>query len=119
VTDGDTLQGQSDHLANLQFGWEDENAKSQATLLLTYVSERISARGRTGFPDLIQGETVNLDFTYRKGFEVMGKEMEFGFEARNLLGEDSEEFQELGGGRVDTNTYDLGRGVSFSISAKF
>jgi hypothetical protein len=45
--------------------------------------------------------------------------MEFGFEARNLLGEDSEEFQELGGGRVDTNTYDLGRGVSFSISAKF
>ena len=119
VQDGDQLQGQSEHLFNVQFGWEDDNAKSQATLLLGYVSERISARGRTGFPDLVQEPGVILDFTYRKGVEVMGKELEFGFEARNLLGEDFEEYQELGSTRIDNNTYDLGRGVSFSVSAKF
>jgi outer membrane receptor protein involved in Fe transport len=119
VTDGDQLQGQSEHLFNVQFGWEDDNAQSQATLLIGYVSERISARGRTGFPDLIQDPGVIVDFTYRKGFTVMGREMEFGFEARNLLGEDFEEFQELGGGRVDTNTYDLGRSFSFSLTARF
>jgi len=119
VTDGDQLQGQSEHLFNVQFGWEDDNAQSQATILLGYVSERISARGRTGFPDLIQDPGVILDFTYRKGFTVLGREMEFGFEARNLLGEDFEEYQELGGGRVDTNTYDLGRSFSFSLTARF
>jgi len=119
VQDGDQLQGQSEHLANIQFGWEDDNAKSQATILIGYVSERIAARGRTGFPDLIQDPGVNIDFTYRKGFEVMGREVEFGFEARNLTDENFEEFQAAGGGRVDTNTYDLGRSFSFSLSTKF
>jgi hypothetical protein len=119
VQDGDALQGQSEHLANIQFGWEDDAAKSQATILFTYVSERIAARGRTGFPDLIADPGVTIDFTYRKGFDVMGREVEFGFEARNLTDENSEEFQELGGGRVDTNTYDLGRSFSISLTTRF
>lgn len=119
VQDGDQLQGQSKDLANIQFGWEDDNAKSQATLLVGYVSKRIAARGRTGFPDLVQDPGVTVDFTYRKGFEVMGHDLEFAFEARNLFDENFEEYQSQGGGRVDTNTYDLGRSFSFSLTAKF
>lgn len=119
VRDGSRLQGQSKHLANLQFGFEDDEAQSQATILVTYGSERISARGRPGQPDLIQDPGVMLDFTYRKGFQVRGYDLQFGIEARNLLDEDFEEYQELGAGRVDNLRYDLGRSFSASLSARF
>ena len=119
VNDGDPMQGQSEHLANLQFGFSDEEAGSQATILVTYASERITTRGRAGFPDLVQDPGVFVDFTYRRDFTVWDRELTFGFEARNLLGEDYEEYQELGGGRVDNNTYDLGRSFSVSLSARF
>lgn len=116
--DGDRLQGQSEHLANLQFGWEDDIAQSQATLLVTYVSERASARGRPGEPDIIQDPGVMLDFVWRRGFESMGRPFTFGLEARNLLGEDYEEYQEQSG-RVDILQYDLGRSLSLSLSTEF
>lgn len=119
VTDGAQMQGQSEHLANLLFGFEDDMAQSQATILVTYVSERISARGRLNQPDLVQDPGVNVDFTYRRGFQIAGRDLEFGIEARNLLEENYEEYQEQGGGRVDALSYDRGRGISFSLSARF
>ncbi|HRD45994.1 MAG TPA: TonB-dependent receptor [Caulobacter sp.] len=119
VTDGDPMQGQSEHLANLQFGFEDDAAQQQATVLVTYVSERISNRGRSGFPDVIQDPGVVVDFTFRQGFTAWGREMEFGVEARNLTDEDYEEFQELGGGRVDINKYGIGRSFSISLTSRF
>ena len=45
IADGSPLQGQSEHVANLQLGWEDDTARSQATLIVNFVSERITARG--------------------------------------------------------------------------
>lgn len=119
VKDGSQLQGLSKHLANIQFGWEDEEHRSQATILATYVSKRISARGRPDQPDLVQEPGVTVDFTYRKAFDVRDRELEFTFKARNLLGEDFEEYQVLGGGRVDANTYDLGQTFSVSLSTRF
>ena len=116
--DGDRLQGQSEHLANFQFGWEDDMADSQATLLLTYVSERSSARGRPGEPDIVQDPGVIVDFVYRRGFVVGERDFRFGMEVRNLLGEDYEEFQEESG-RVGILRYDLGTSVSFTLSADF
>ncbi|MEY4880006.1 MAG: hypothetical protein RJB62_1475, partial [Pseudomonadota bacterium] len=116
VQDGDAMQGQSDHIVNLQFGFED-NDGLQATLLMNYASERISARGRPGFPDLIVKPGVTLDFTLRKAF--MGEfapGFEIGFEARNLLGTGFEESQSQGGNTVFNNKYDVGQ--SFSISLK-
>jgi len=54
LTGGEKLQGQSDHLANLQFGFENEDAGSQATLLVTYTSERVAARSSSlDLPDLV------------------------------------------------------------------
>lgn len=119
VRDGDRLQGQSKHLANLQFGWEDDQAQSQATLLVGYASDRITARGRPGQPDLVQDPGVMLDFTYRKGFTVRDYDLTFGIEARNLLDEDFVESQKLGGGEVFNNTYAIGRSLSMSLSARF
>jgi TonB-dependent receptor len=119
VKDGSPLQGQSKHMANVQFGFEDEEAQSQATLLLTYVGDRISARGRPGQPDLVQSPGVILDLTYRKTVVVSGHDVQFGLKARNLLDEDYEEFQELGTGKVYANQYKMGRNLSVSVSTKF
>jgi TonB-dependent receptor len=119
VNDGDPMQGQSEHLFNFQFGWEDDEAQSQATILVNYASERISSRGRSGFPDLVQDPGVTVDFVYRKGFSVLERDFTFSFEARNLTDEEYEEYQELGGGHVDNNRYALGRSVSFGLSARF
>ncbi len=119
VRDGSALQGQSEHMANVQLGFEDDEAQSQATFLITYVGDRISARGRPGQPDLIQSPGVMLDFTYRKSIMVGDYDVQLGFKARNLLDEDYEEFQELGTGKVFANQYDLGRSFSVSLSTKF
>ncbi|MFT4089565.1 MAG: TonB-dependent receptor [Asticcacaulis sp.] len=118
IIDGSRLQGQSDHVANLQFGWQDAEASSTATLLLTYVSERISARGKPGYPDYMQKPGVMLDFVYRKGFDAFGRDLNFGFEVRNLLDTDYEEYQDRNG-KVNINNYKLGQSVSLSLSTDF
>lgn len=118
VVDGSRLQGQSEHVANLQLGWEDDTARSQATLIANYVSERTSARGRPGEPDLIQEPGVSLDFVYRKDFDYSGREFGVAFEFRNLLGEEFLEYQELGN-RVIINGYELGTSGSVSLTARF
>jgi outer membrane receptor protein involved in Fe transport len=119
IIDGSRLQGQSEHVANVQFGFEDEEARSQGTFLVTYVSERSSARGRPGEPDLIQEPGVILDFVYRKDFEWMGRDMGLAIELRNLLDEDYIEFQELGASRIVANGYDMGQSGSISLTARF
>ena len=119
VRDGSRLQGQSKHLANLQFGFEDADAHSQATFLVTYVSDRVSARGRPGQPDLIQRPGTMVDFTYRRDFTVRDRLLQFGFQARNLLDTDFKEFQTLGTGVVNNNTYKIGRSASITLSARF
>lgn len=119
VIDGSRLQGQSEHLANLQFGFENDAARSQATLLVTYASERTTARGPSGQPDIVQEPGTMLDFVYRKGFDVMGRELTFSLEARNLLAEDFDEFQSKGSDTIVINRYDLGSSVSLGLSARF
>jgi hypothetical protein len=119
IVDGSRLQGQSEHLANLQFGWQDDNARSQATILVTYASERSTARAPNGQPDFLQEPGVNLDLVYKKGFDLGGRVFTFDFKAQNLLGEDFDEFQSGAGGFVQVNQYDMGTTVSFGLSTEF
>jgi outer membrane receptor protein involved in Fe transport len=116
VRNGSKLQGQSDHLVNFQFGFEDEAAASQATILLTWVSDRITARGRPGQPDLVQSPGVTLDFNYRKDVMIAGEDFSFGVSARNLLDEDFQEFQKQGANIVYNNKYTVGTSISLSLS---
>ena len=119
IVDGSRLQGQSEHVVNLQLGYEDDAANSQATLIATYVSERSSARGRPGEPDYIQEPGVILDLVYRKTFEIGGREVSASVKAGNLLNENYVERQSFGGGEIIINQYDLGRSISFGLSTAY
>ncbi len=122
IEDGSRLQGQSEHVANLQFGWEDDTARSQATFIVNYVSERITARGAGAAgarePDYIQDPGVFLDFVYRKDFEIGGRDLGFSIELRNLLGTDYDEYQELGN-KILINNYELGSSATVGLTARF
>ncbi len=119
LRNGVQLQGQSKNLANLQLGIENDSNKTQITLMATYVGKRISARGRPQQPDIVQDPGTIVDLVVRQGFSAFDHDLTLGFEARNLLREDFEEFQERGGGRVDVNRYDLGASLSISVTAQF
>jgi len=117
--DGTPLTGQSDHLANLQFGLENTERLSQQTLLLSYASKRVTSRGPVGLPDIIENPGLTLDFVAREGVEFMGQAVELKFEARNITGRDHQEYQSNGTNRIEINTYDVGRSFAASASVKF
>ena len=120
-TDGAPLTGQSEHVANLELGFEDRDRLSQQTLLLNYASKRVTSRGlaNSGQPDVFEFPGIRLDFVARQGFEVFGHDLELKFEARNLTGRKYEEYQETAGNRVNVNTYKVGRFFALSATATF
>jgi outer membrane receptor protein involved in Fe transport len=122
ISDGSPLQDQSEHVANLQFGWEDDVARSQATFIVNYVSERITARGPgiggNRLPDFMQEPGIFLDFVYRKDFTVGERDLGVKVELRNLLDTEFDEYQELGN-KIRVNNYDLGSSASISLTARF
>jgi len=121
--DGAPLTGQSDHLANIQIGIEDTDRLSQATFLISYASERVTNRGPIqGLlrqPDIIERPGVRLDFVLRQEVPLFGVAAEFKFEARNILGQDYEEFQQSDANRIDINSYRQGRAFSASLTMRF
>ena len=117
--DGDRLAGQSDHIANLQFGIEDLDKLQQLTVLLTYESERVTRRGTAGLPDIVENPGLRVDLVARQEVKLAGQTLEFKAEARNLFGRDNFEFQQVGDNRIEINTYDVGQSFSFSVAAEF
>ncbi|WP_128893181.1 TonB-dependent receptor domain-containing protein [Erythrobacter sp. HKB08] len=119
--DGDPLTGQSDHLVNLQLGFEDEDEDrlQQFTFLMSYASERVTRRGTAGLPDIVGDPGFNLDFVARQGVKIAKVPLELKFEARNIFGRGNFEFQQVDTNRIEINTYDVGTTFSFSVSAEF
>jgi outer membrane receptor protein involved in Fe transport len=122
--DGAPLVGQSDHLMNFQIGFEDTASLSQLTVLFNYASERVTNRGPVvegvRLPDIIEKPGLTIDLVARQGFELAGADFELKFQARNLTKTRYQEYQTFPNDvRVDTNTYDVGRKFSLSLSAKF
>ncbi|MBN9504704.1 MAG: TonB-dependent receptor [Altererythrobacter sp.] len=117
--DGTPLTGQSKHLVNLQIGLENTDRLSQQTILVSYASRRVTNRGPSGQPDLIEEPGLRLDFVAREGVSLFGTETELKLEVRNITGENYEEYQILNTSRIDNNTYDLGRTVSVGLAVSF
>lgn len=119
--DGAPLTGQSEHVANVQIGFEDSDRLSQQTLLINYASKRVTSRGlaNTGQPDIFEHPGFRIDLVLRQGVEVAGREFELKFEARNLTGRKYEEYQATDGNRVDVNSYKVGRVFTLSASTTF
>lgn len=119
--DGAPLTGQSNHIANVQFGLEDRDSLSQQTILFNYASKRVTSRGlvNTGQPDIFENPGLTIDFVARQGFNFGKDQVEFKFEARNLTGRRHVEYQQSGANRIDINTYDVGRLFALSASLKF
>lgn len=122
--DGAPLQGTPEHIANAQLGWEGED--DQFTVLVGWVDERILQRGSptsTGtLPDVIEQPGVQLDAVYRYNIEMFGTPFTLGLAARNLLATDHEEFQlsdATESGRTEFYTYERGRTLSASLTARF
>jgi len=120
-TDGRALQGQSDHLANLQIGIEDYDNNYQATLLLNYSSERIRAVEdlSNGLPSIIEQLPLSLDFVFKKDFELDGGDYSIGFKVQNILDDGYEAKQTLDGNSVVVDSYDIGRTFSANIKRRF
>jgi outer membrane receptor protein involved in Fe transport len=120
--DGAPLTGQSDHIANVQLGFENTERLSQQTLLLSYASKRVISRGLNGSPpqpDVIEKPGLRIDFVGREAMDFLGKEIELKFEARNITARKHEEFQQSGANRIDVNTYKLGRTLTLSAAVTF
>ncbi|WP_395393931.1 TonB-dependent receptor [Novosphingobium sp. BL-8A] len=119
---GAPLTGQSKHIGNVQIGLEDTDSLSQQTILINYASKRAVSRGlaNSGQPDVLENPGLTIDFVVRQGIKLSeNKEIELKFEARNLTGRNHQEYQQMEDGRVNYNTYDLGRIFTLSGSFKF
>ena len=118
---GAPLTGQSEHIANVQIGLEQRGGLSQQTFLINYASKRATSRGlnQSGQPDIFQDPGLTIDFVARQGITLAGTDVEIKFEARNLTGRRHLEYQDFSDGRVQINSYDVGRKISLSASIEF
>jgi outer membrane receptor protein involved in Fe transport len=76
------LQGQSPYTVNLQFGYDNPESQTQATVLYNVSGPRIVEVGVRGIPDNYEQPFHSLDFTFSQSFE---NEWKVSFSADNLL----------------------------------
>lgn len=121
IIDGRKLQGQSDHITNIQIGFDDDTAQSQFRLLLNYSSERIRrAENRTANePAIIEQLPLTVDMTYKRDFEFKGGAYEFSFKLQNIFGENYEAFQEGTSEEVIVDSYEQGQAFSVGLKRTF
>ncbi|MEL7446809.1 MAG: TonB-dependent receptor, partial [Pseudomonadota bacterium] len=116
--DGDTLVGQSDHIANFTLGIEDTEKTQQFSVLFNYASERVTTRGFQR-PDIVEDPGLTIDLVARTEVGMFGQPFELQLEARNILGRDNLEFQENENNRIDINSYEVGTSFSIGLSTEF
>ncbi|WP_084400006.1 TonB-dependent receptor domain-containing protein [Henriciella aquimarina] len=121
IEDGRRLQGQSQHLFNLQLVYTDEAAGREANILINHASERIRSGEELslGIPAVIEEPPTTVDFVLNQRFGYRGGDYEFTFKLKNLLGDEYEAYQERGGDRIDVDVYDIGTAVSFELKRRF
>jgi outer membrane receptor protein involved in Fe transport len=129
IRDGRELQGQSEHLFNLQLGYETFDGRSRAALLYNYTSERIRSAELLTFdsainevvvalPSVIEEVPSSLDFVYSRTVELADADWDIGFSVRNILGDGYEATAVASSADIElpVDTYDVGTSFGFSIS---
>lgn len=121
IQDGRRLQGQSEHLFNLQLGLLNEDARSEYNLLLNYVSERIRSGEilARSVPAFLEQPPMTVDFVWNKGFNVGDADYEFSLNVQNLFGESYEAYQEFGPDKVYVDTYKQDTIFSVGLKRRF
>ena len=117
IEDGQALQGQSEHLANLQIGIEDDT--SRTAVLFNYTGERTRALANVarGLPAVVEEPPFTVDLVHSRTFELEnGGFYDVRFAVRNLLGDDYVATQSSGGTSLVVDQYDIG--TTFSVSLK-
>jgi hypothetical protein len=76
------LQGQSPFVLNVQFGYEDSDRGTSATMLYNVFGERIAGVGIYGQPDLYDRPHHVVDFVFS---QRLGESFKLGLKAQNLL----------------------------------
>jgi outer membrane receptor protein involved in Fe transport len=117
--DGSPLTGQSDHLVNLQFGFESLGRMSQQTLLLSWASDRVTSRAGGSSPDIKESPGLRVDFVAREGLHLFDQDMELKLEIRNIFQQGYREFQRLGDNVIYHNKYDIGTSFGLSLNVMF
>ena len=110
------LQGQSDQIANLQFGFDDLQNGSSATLIVNYVSDRVRARGIDVLPDVIEEPPLLVDFVYSRDISFNDSDLTVSVEMRNLL---DEEYYAAMADTAIYDQYELGRSISLGFKFNF
>ena len=111
-----SLQGQSDFLGNITFGYDSGDHK--VVLAYNYTGERISELGAVeGAPVYMEQGSGILDFNYTAYLtpENSDNEIEIGFTIGNVTGEDYEVLQLA---RIQEK-YDLPTTYSFGVKVNF
>ena len=110
------LQGQSDQIANLQFGFDDLQNGSSGTLIVNYVSDRVRARGIDVLPDVIEEPPLLVDFVYSRDISINNTDLSVSIEMRNLL---DEEYYAAMANTAIYDQYELGRSISLGFKFNF
>ncbi|QDG51189.1 hypothetical protein FIV42_10695 [Persicimonas caeni] len=82
------LQGQSPFVVNMQFGYDNADLGTSATLLYNVFGQRIISVGARGRPDTYEEPSHVVDFVYS---QRLSDHFKLGFKAKNLLDLDQPE----------------------------
>ena len=121
IQDGRRMQGQSEHLFNLQLGLLNESARSEYNLLVNYVSERIRSGEilARNIPAFLEQPPMTVDFVWNKGFNIGEGDYEFSLNIQNLFGDSYEAYQEYGPDKVYVDTYKQDTVFSVGLKRRF
>tara|TARA_R110000868_G_scaffold2384_8_gene17763 strand:+ start:5137 stop:7848 length:2712 start_codon:yes stop_codon:yes gene_type:complete len=118
IEDGRALQGQSEHLFNVQIGFDTFDGRAHGALLYNFTSDRTRAVANLSdnLPEIVEEVPSSLDFVYSRTVNVAEADWDVGFAVRNILGSGYRATQSAGGVELAVDTYDLGTTFSVSLS---
>ena len=121
IVDGRRLQGQSDHVVNVQFGFDNDDAGSSFRALFNFASDRIRTTESlvANQPAIIESPPLSLDVTYSKDFLFLGGNYTFGINARNLTGANYDARQSGTENTIIVDQFDRGQEIRFSLKRSF